>query len=277
MINITIAIVGGGNMGASLLSGLIANHYLKTNLWVTDADVQKLKKLETTFGIHTTQDNQEAIKNADVVILAVKPQILKTVAQEMAPQIQARKPLVISIAAGITESSLQKWLGGNISIVRAMPNTPALIGCGATALFADRHVSSTQRELAETILRAVSVIVWVNEEKQMDAVTALSGSGPAYFFLMMESMQNAAQELGLPADITHLLTQQTALGAAKMALESDVDLVELRKRVTSPGGTTERAVNVLEESHIRDMFKKALNAAKIRSEELAKMFEETGA
>lgn len=276
MINATIAVIGGGNMGASLLGGLIANQYPRDKLWVTDADAEKLQTLKNNFQINTTNSNAEAIKNADVVILAVKPQILAHVTHEIASQIQKTKPLVISIAAGVNASSIQKWLGNDIAIVRCMPNTPALISCGATALFANAFVTQEQHELAESILRAVGIIVWVDDEKQMDTVTALSGSGPAYFFLMMEAMQDAAQELGLSAETTRLLAQQTALGAARMALESDVDVVELRKRVTSPGGTTEQALRVLEEHKIRDIFKKALTAAKNRSEELAKMIDTKG-
>lgn len=265
----TIAILGAGNMGASLIGGLVANHYAPENIFVTDPDASKLADLKQKFHIQTTTDNTNAVQQADIVILAVKPQIIISVTQEIAAVAQQKKPLLISIAAGVREDSLQKTLGGNIPIVRCMPNTPALIGCGASALFANSFVASEQHKLAESIMSAVGVVVWLDNEKQMDAVTALSGSGPAYFFLIMEALQNAAQELGLPADTARLLTLQTALGAARMALESDESVVELRRRVTSPGGTTERALHVLEEGHIRQLLAKALNAAKNRSEELA--------
>lgn len=269
----TITIIGAGNMGAGLISGLIANHYPPEKIWAVDPATEKLQELKEKLHIHTTQDAKAAIPEADIVVLAIKPQLFKQVMQDIAAPLKQRNPLVISVAAGIRIDSIQKYIGSQGAIVRAMPNTPALIGCGATALFANAHVSEDQRDLAESILRAISLIVWVTDEKQMDTVTALSGSGPAYFFLMMEALQDAACELGLPTETARLLTTQTALGAARMALESDIDVVELRRRVTSPGGTTEQAVIVLEKHHIRDIFKKAIIAAKNRSEELAQLLE----
>ena len=267
-----IAILGAGNMGTSLLGGLIANHYSPKNIFVTDTDSHKLEQLQKQFQVQTSTDNKTAVQNAEVVILAVKPQTIASVTKEIAPAIQQKKPLVISIAAGVRANSLQKILGENIPIVRCMPNTPALIGCGASALFANTQVSPEQRDLAESILRAVSVIVWLDDEKQMDAITALSGCGPAYFFLVMESLQSAAEKMGLSADVARLLTQQTALGAARMALESEFSVAQLRQKVASPGGSTERALQVLEDGKIRDLFAKALFAAKTRSEELAETF-----
>lgn len=273
MSNATIAIIGAGNMGASLLGGLIAKHYLPNNLWITDTDADKLSLLKKQFQIHTTVDNHAALAQADVIILAVKPQMLSSVVQELAESIQVKKPLIISIAAGIRISSLQQWLGDNIAIVRAMPNTPALLGCGATGLFANALVSKDQRTLAESILSSVGIALWINDEKLMDVITPLSGSGPAYFFLVIEALQNAAIELGMEPEAARLLTIQTALGSARMASESELDVVELRRRVTSPGGTTERAVQSLEENNIRHLFKAALTAAKERSEELATLFD----
>jgi len=275
MTSATIAIIGGGHMGTSLLAGLIANHYPPKKLWVADPESEKLQRLETEFKIHTTTENLTAIKSADIIILAVKPQLLANVCAQMQEIIHQQQPLVISIAAGVRVESLQKWLGEKTAIVRAMPNTPAMISSGATALFANRFASAKHHDLAESILRAVGVCVWVDDEKLMDTVTALSGSGPAYFFLMIEALQNAAQDLGLSAETARLLTLQTAFGAAKMALESEVDVTELRKRVTSPGGTTEQAVRVLEEKKIRDMFQHALLAAKARAEELGDILDKT--
>lgn len=268
MTSATIAIIGGGHMGTSLLAGLIANQYPPEKLWVADPEAKKLQRLKNEFKIHTTTENHTALQSAEIVILAVKPQLLADVCAQMQEIIKQKKPLVISIAAGVRVASIQKWFGEDIAIVRAMPNTPAMIGSGATALYANAFVSASRHDLAESILRAVGVCVWVTEEKLMDTVTALSGSGPAYFFLMIEALQNAGQDLGLPAETSRLLTLQTAFGAAKMALESEVDVTELRKRVTSPGGTTEQAVRVLEEKNIREMFKQALIAAKTRAEEL---------
>jgi pyrroline-5-carboxylate reductase len=264
-----IAMIGAGNMGSSLIGGLINDGHPSDKLWATDPSAEKLAYLNQTFHIHTTHDNKKAAETADVIIFAIKPQIFSEAASELAPLIQSRKPLVISIAAGIREASIQHWLGGNASIVRAMPNTPALIKCGATALYANPFVSDAQHNMAESILRAVGVAVWLNNEQQIDTVTALSGSGPAYFFLMMEALQDAAEQLGLPTDTARLLTLQTALGAARMAIESDTPLAELRRHVTSPGGTTEKGVSVLMAHDIQGVFKKTLEAAKHRSEELA--------
>jgi pyrroline-5-carboxylate reductase len=264
-----IAIIGSGNMGASLIGGLIADGYPASNIWITDPAVDRLKQIEHQFGVNGTTDNHKAVKHADVVIFAVKPQIFAPVAKDLAASIQQKKPLVMSVAAGIRETTLQQWLGGNLAIVRSMPNTPALIGCGAAALYANQHVSAPQRDIAESILRAVGLVVWLEDEKLMDAVTALSGSGPAYFFMVMEVLQQAAEDLGLPKEIARLLTLQTGFGAARMALESETSVGELRKQVTSPGGTTEAALNVLEQENLRHIFAKALNAAAARSEELA--------
>ncbi len=267
----TIAILGGGNMGASLIGGLIADHYPAEKIWVADLHEAPLEQLKSQFNVNTTIDNAVAVKTADIVMFAVKPQVLAKVATDLSDIIQERKPLVISIAAGIRENSLQHWLGGNIAIVRSMPNTPALIGCGASALFANQWVSHTQRNEAESILRAVGLVVWLEDEKLMDVVTALSGSGPAYFFLVMEILQNAAEELGLPKDLARLLTLQTAFGSARMALESTESPMDLRKKVTSPGGTTEQALQVFEEANIRRIFADAVSAAQKRAQELAKI------
>lgn len=268
-----IAMIGAGHMGSSLIGGLISNGHPSHQLWATDPSSEKLDSLKTHFKIHTTQHNIEAIEAADIVVFAVKPQLFAEVAKELAERIQTRKSLVLSIAAGIREANIQQWLGGNISIVRTMPNMAAMIGCGATALFANHFVSPHQHSMAEAIMRAVGTVVWLKDENLMDAVTALSGSGPAYFFLIMEAMQAAAEELGLPIETARLLTLETALGAARMAIESGKSPAELRQSVTSPGGTTEKALLVLEENNIRSIFKDALYAAAERSKELAALIE----
>lgn len=268
-----IAIIGAGNMGASLLGGLIKKGYAPENMWVSDPDQQKLNQLKQQLNVNVTTHNHEALKDVNVVILAVKPQILNSVTMEIAPLVQMNKPLILSIAAGIRIASIQHWIGESLPIVRAMPNTPALIGCGASALYANALVSAEQKNLAESILSAVGIAVWVDNERMMDAVTALSGSGPAYFFLIIEAMQNAGQELGLPKEISRLLTLQTAYGATRMALESSDDILKLRLNVTSPGGTTEQAIQVLEQDNIRDTFLKALYAANHRAEELAEILD----
>ena len=269
-----IAFIGGGNMARSLIAGLIADGYSPQNLWVADPDAGQLTELRQNFGIYTATSNIQAVEYASVVVLAVKPQVLKTVAQQLASTIQKHHPLVVSIAAGIREPDLNRWLGGGAAIVRTMPNTPALVQTGATALFANAQVSQHQRNLAESILRAVGLTLWLEDEAQMDAVTALSGSGPAYFFLVMEALENAAMRLGLNREVAHLLTLQTALGAAKMALESNEDSADLRARVTSKGGTTEQAIKVLQEGRLQELFDAALKAAHARSIELAKLLGE---
>jgi pyrroline-5-carboxylate reductase len=271
----TIAIIGGGNMGTSLVGGLINDGYPADKIWMTDISAERLAYLKQNYGVNTTAQNQEAVKSADTVIFSIKPQVFQTVTTALKPILQTQKPLVISIAAGIRENSIQTWLGGNLPIVRAMPNTPALIGCGATALFANSYVSDTQAKSAEAILRAVGIVAWVKDEILMDVVTALSGSGPAYFFLMMDVLQQAGEKMGLPSEISHALTLQTVFGAARMAMESNESLTTLRKQVTSPGGTTEQGLRVLEESNIQGILTETLNAAKTRSEELAKQFEAT--
>lgn len=268
-----IAIIGAGNMGSSLIGGLISNKHPNNKICASDTNREQLAHLEHDFGINTTTNNVNAVEEADIVVFAIKPQIFINVAEELKTIIQLRKPLILSIAAGIRETSIQKWVGGHTAIVRAMPNIPALISCGATALFANRYVNDAQRSIAESILRAVGIIVWVSDETMIDTVTALSGSGPAYFFLVMEILQHVAEQLGLPHDTARLLTLQTALGAARMAIESGKSLAELRHHVTSPGGTTEKALSVLEENNIRIIFQTALQAAKSRAEELAKAWE----
>ncbi len=272
MQNTTIAFIGAGNMGHSLIGGLIADGYDPKHMWATCPEAEKLAQLAAQYGVYTTIDNQEGAAAADVVIFAVKPQVLHKVVLETAPVIQKRRPLVISIAAGVRTTDIQRWLGGNAAIVRCMPNTPALIRSGATALFANAQVSAEQKNLAESIMRAVGLTVWLSDEKQLETVTALSGSGPAYFFRMIEALEQAAVAAGLPVETAHLLTLQTALGAARMALESAQPVKVLREQVTSPAGTTERALEVLEAGGINKLFESALHAAEQRAHELGEMF-----
>ena len=206
---------------------------------------------------------------ADVVVLAVKPQVLKAVSTALAASVQQKQPLIVSVAAGITTSSLDQWLGGNTAIVRCMPNTPALVQTGASGLFANSAVSSAQKQQAETVLQATGIALWVDAENQLDAVTAVSGSGPAYYFLMMEAMIASGQKLGLSQEVATQLTLQTALGAAKMAQASDVDPAELRRRVTSPNGTTEQAIKRFIAGGLPELVDQALVSCNDRSVELA--------
>ena len=269
MENPTIAFIGGGNMAASLIGGLIAGGWPADRIRVTDPNSARREALASEFSVHTGDDNVSAASECGVVVLAVKPQALREVSQNIAPVVGQHSPLIVSIAAGVREPDLNRWLGGQAAIVRTMPNTPAMVQSGATVLYANRQVTPSQRDLAESILRSVGVTEWVQDESLMDAVTALSGSGPAYFFLVMEAMEQEAIALGLTHAQAHLLTLQTALGAAKMAMESPQSLAQLRQQVTSPGGTTERALKVLEDHNLREIFAAALKAAKQRSAELA--------
>ena len=272
MTDTTLAFIGGGNMAGSLIGGLITDGWDPARIRVADTSTQRLEQLSQQFPIKTTTSNTDAAEQADIILLAVKPQVIKSVAQELAGIVAQQQPLVISIAAGIPASALGNWLGKSTAIVRAMPNTPAMVQSGAAALYANASVSEDQRSIAESILRAVGIVIWVDDEAQMDAVTALSGSGPAYFFLFMEALQLAGQELGLPKDTARLLALQTAFGAAKMALESNEDAATLRHQVTSPGGTTEHAIRTFQEGALEALVSKALLAAATRSRELAAEF-----
>jgi pyrroline-5-carboxylate reductase len=266
-----LTFIGAGNMASSLIGGLIADGYDSRQITVSDPDTEKLAQLAARFDIHTETDNNKALEEAQVVVLAVKPQILETVARGIADRVCRNRPLVISIAAGVQESALHAWLGEEVALVRSMPNTPAMIQSGATGLHAGPGVSSEQRDTAESILRAVGLTRWVEEEALMDVVTAVSGSGPAYFFLVMEAIESVAGEMGLDPESARLLTLQTALGAARMAMESNDSPATLRQKVTSPGGTTERALKILDEGKLRDLFKQALEGAQERSQELSDM------
>jgi pyrroline-5-carboxylate reductase len=266
---ISIAFIGGGNMARSLIGGLIHGGHAPESIWVAEPDSNQREFLRSRYGVHTSAHNVETVAKAEVLVLAVKPQIVQSVAQQLAAEIQTRQPLVISIAAGVRESDLRRWLGGGaLSLVRSMPNTPALVGSAASALFANPYVSEEHRQIAESLLRAVGVTVWVEEEHLLDVVTAVSGSGPAYFFLMMEALEHAAHSLGLEADQARLLTLQTAFGAAKMALESAESPATLRVRVTSPGGTTERALAILSNGGMEPLLVQAVAAARQRAGEL---------
>ncbi|MGZ5017705.1 MAG: pyrroline-5-carboxylate reductase [Methylobacter sp.] len=268
-----IGFIGGGNMASSLINGLIASGHAPEQIWVSDIDPDTLTNLKSQLNINTTVNNDDVVNAVDVVVLAVKPQTLGAVAQSIAALIQQKKPLVVSIAAGINQNSLSRWLGADTAIVRCMPNTPALVLTGATALHANDKVTTEQSDLAENILRAVGIALWVEDEAELDAVTAVSGSGPAYYFLLMEAMEKAALELGLTPETARLLVQQTALGAAKIALESAESPEQLRKRVTSPGGTTQRAIETFEQGGFTELVAKALHAARDRSIEMSKQME----
>ncbi len=267
-----VGFVGSGNMARSLASGLLRNGWDKTRVILSDPDPAQRQAIESLLQLSVFAENSEVAARADILVLAVKPQVLRGVALALAESVQKQKPLVLSIAAGVRIADLEHWLGQDLAIVRGMPNTAALIGSGASGLYANRYASPSLRDEAESILRAVGVTVWVAEEQLLDVVTALSGSGPAYFFLVMEALEQAAIDSGLDPGHARLLTLETAYGAAKMALEGGEAPAVLRARVTSPGGTTEQAVKALEAGGLRQLLQGAVRAAIIRSGELADMF-----
>jgi pyrroline-5-carboxylate reductase len=267
-----LAFIGGGNMAAALIGGLTKKGISGKQMAVADPSAEQLQRLSRDYGIVATADNAEAVRGAEVVIFAVKPQQMRSVALALAGPLAAARPLVLSVAAGIPHAALSRWLGGGVPIVRTMPNRPALNGFGATGLFAPPSVGAAHRALAESIMAAVSATVWVDHESQMDTVTALSGSGPAYFFLFMEALEAAARERGLPADVAHQLTLETAFGAAQMARQSADSLATLREQVTSKGGTTAAALAVLDAAGLRAIVGHAVAAADRRSAELAAEF-----
>ncbi|AWM94843.1 pyrroline-5-carboxylate reductase [Pseudomonas sp. 31-12] len=262
-----IAFIGAGNMAASLIGGLRAKGLDAAQIRASDPGADTRAKVQAEHGVEVFAENADAIQGSDVVVLAVKPQAMKAVCEAIRPSLKPNQ-LVVSIAAGITCASMNNWLGAQ-PIVRCMPNTPALLRQGVSGLFATAEVNAEQRQQAEELLSAVGIALWLNEEQQLDAVTAVSGSGPAYFFLLIEAMTAAGVKLGLPADIAAQLTVQTALGAAHMAVASDVDAAELRRRVTSPAGTTEAAIKSFQAGGFEALVEKALGAAAHRSAEMA--------
>lgn len=274
MINKKIGFIGSGNMAYSLIGGLTATGVTGQNIFISDPNTEKLTSLSSQFSVHISADNNDLVHSVDILILAVKPQQLPHVCHEIALAVYDKEPLIISIAAGVYTKDIEYWLHNNqelqssYSLVRCMPNTPALVQSGATALFANERVTDEQKTLAESILRAVGLTLWLDDEYNMDAVTALSGSGPAYIFLVIDAMEKAGVELGLTEKTAHLLATQTAFGAAKMALESNDSAAILRQKVTSPGGTTEKAIEVLQNGELEALFAKAIFAAKDRSIEL---------
>jgi len=268
MKNIKTGFIGGGNMARSLIGGLIASGCPASSIFVSDRDPDQLQSIGADFQVNTLDSNRAVVDASDVIVLAVKPQVMKEVIAGLDPA-GLKGKLLLSIAAGIRTAAIAKWLDTDCAVVRSMPNTPALVRSGATGMYANASVSEQQRENAESILRAVGLTVWVDEEDQIDAITALSGSGPAYLFLVMEAMEQAGVQLGLSAETARLLAVQTAFGASKLALEVEEDPAVLRERVTSPGGTTERAIKVFEQHHLLKLFEQAMTAARDRAAELA--------
>lgn len=272
--DITAAFIGGGNMGGALVRGLIARGLPAQKISVGEAHQARRIQLADELGVHVTADNREAVHGADVVVLAVKPQDMAGTVQPLADVFAQRPPLVLSIAAGIRVADIAGWCGAGVDVVRAMPNRPALNGAGATAMYASPSLGEDRRLLAAQILGAVGTTVWVGDEEHIDVVTALSGSGPAYFFLLAELMTDAAVNLGLDRASAQELAIQTLYGSGQMARASDGDLARLRAEVTSKGGTTEAALRSFDAANLRGIVAAAVSAATDRGREMAQAFGE---
>ena len=262
-----ICFIGAGNMAASLIGGLIANGTDVSSITACDPNPDALRRMQQQYGINTTTDSLTASESADIVILAVKPQVMQVVCEALASLSAEQDRLFFSIAAGVPSSAIDQWLLGNRAIVRCMPNTPALLQLGATGLYANARVNESQRQAANDILEAVGVSIWVDTENQLDAVTAVSGSGPAYFFYFIELLQAAGVRLGLSDDVAATLARQTALGAASMSIGQDV--AQLRANVTSKKGTTEQAILSFQNNGLDRLVNEATEAARDRAVELA--------
>ncbi|NNJ64909.1 MAG: pyrroline-5-carboxylate reductase [Xanthomonadales bacterium] len=263
-----ITFIGGGNMATALISGLANPPRAHLQLRVCDPNDDARRRLAETFGIETFTDTVDAVDGADVIVLAVKPQTMSAVLEKLSASVRPGQ-LVLSVAAGITIESIGRQLGSEVNVIRSMPNTPALIGHGITGITADASCAGHQRDQAEEILAAAGEVVWLEDESLMDAVTAISGTGPAYYFLLTEALSGAARELGLPPETADRLAAMTCFGAGAMMATSPDEAVELRRRVTSPGGTTEAAMAVLSAGGFKELMSRAAEAARDRSRQLA--------
>ncbi|PPU40364.1 pyrroline-5-carboxylate reductase [Xanthomonas arboricola] len=263
------AFVGGGNMARSLIAGLIRQGVPAASIRVAEPVAELRDALSRDFGVHAVEQARSAVDGAAVWVLAVKPQVLPAVCAQLADLAQAQQPLLLSIAAGITAPQLERWSGGELAVVRAMPNTPALLGAGVTGLYANPRVSKAQRAQATGLLESAGVTVWIDDEAQMDTVTAVSGSGPAYVFLLAEAMEAAARAQGLPAETARTLVLQTLLGASRMLTESGEAPELLRRRVTSPNGTTQAAIETFQAGQFEALTAKAIAAATERGRSLS--------
>ncbi|MEZ5484227.1 MAG: pyrroline-5-carboxylate reductase [Lysobacteraceae bacterium] len=268
-----ILFIGGGNMARSLIGGMIARGVPASRIAVVEPVSASRESLNRQFGVTTAESPETIAAGADVVVLAVKPQVMRNVCASLRPLL-ASKALLVSVAAGLRSDQINAWMGGERAIVRVMPNTPALLGAGAAGLYANAKVSQRQRKEAETLMESTGLVRWIEHEARMDVVTALSGSGPAYVFLLAEAMQAAAEAQGMDADTARALAAQTVLGAARMLTESGEDAAELRRRVTSPNGTTHAAIQSFEGDGFRAMVDRAINAATERGRSLSAEFGE---
>ena len=268
----TVAFIGGGNMARSLIGGLVARGMAPASIRVSEPVDALRDALAKDFGVTVFADNAHAVEGADTWIFGVKPQVMRDVCEGLAPVAQSAKPLVVSIAAGITTTQLERWLGGALPIVRTMPNTPALLGAGVTGLFANARVDAAGRARTQALLEATGRCVWIDEEARMDAVTAVSGSGPAYIFLVIEALSDAGVKVGLPRYTAQKLAAQTVLGSAKLLIETGIHPGQLKDQVTSPGGTAIAGLATLEAGGLRTCLINAVEAATRRARELGDQF-----
>jgi pyrroline-5-carboxylate reductase len=267
-----IAFIGGGNMARSLIGGLIRAGAEPASLTVGEPDSNVAQALARQFGVAASSANADAVQDASIWVLAVKPQVMRPVCEQLCDPAQARRPLIISIAAGIRVEQIEDWLGGDVAVVRCMPNTPSLIGAGANGLYANARASAKQRDQAERILQAAGTTAWIGDQALMDTVTALSGSGPAYFFLLVEALENAAVAQGMSRETARALAIQTCLGAGRMLAEDGAAPAELRQRVTSPNGTTQAALDSFAADGFAVIVARAVAAATRRGREMSEEF-----
>jgi pyrroline-5-carboxylate reductase len=264
-----ICFIGAGNMASCIIGGLLKNGFPAQQVIASAPSNEKnLSTLKDTLNIEISNNNQHAAANADIIVLSVKPQVLQSVCEDIANSL-SHQPLIISIAAGISIDSIQSWLGNDLPIIRCMPNTPSQVLKGASGLIDNTHVSDTQKQAASELFEAIGIVEWVKDEHQIHAVTALSGSGPAYIFLVIEAMEAAAIKQGLSPETARKLAAQTVAGAADMVLSSDIEPAQLKRNVMSPGGTTERAIQTFESLGLVSIFESAINAAAERSVEMS--------
>ncbi|MDF3982067.1 pyrroline-5-carboxylate reductase [Luteibacter sp. PPL201] len=268
-----IAFIGGGNMATALIAGMIRHGAQPGGIAVAEPRAEALQELSREYGVATYTDNLDAAEGAGILVLAVKPQKLAEVCLHLRPAVQKYRPVVISIAAGIRIAQIERWFDAALPVVRCMPNTPAMFGAGATGLYANARVSAPQRAQAQHVLDAAGLTVWVPDEDQIDVVTAVSGSGPAYFFLMVEALENAAFAQGMSRETARALAAQTAMGAGRMLVDSGETAATLRQRVTSPNGTTQAALESLQADHFPAIVARAVDAARRRGVELSELME----
>ena len=271
MIDHKIAFIGGGNMAKAIAGGLLRGGMHATNIAISEPLNEQCDLLrQELYGVYVTTENQKVTEEAEIILFAVKPQILKSVCEELKESIQRTKPLIISIAAGPNINDIDRWLGKNMSIVRVMPNQPAMIDQGISAMFANNLTKPQHRVLAEQIMSAVGKAIWLNDENHMDAVTAISGTGPAYFYLLIEIMIEAAIKNGIEPEVARTLAVETARGASALSAVTEEEMGTMIERVSSPGGTTMAAFEYLESKDVKEIFSKAIDMAKKRANELAK-------